>query len=105
MRKQDYKLPWHVRQYVKNELMNYTATKKLLKDVQDTRALLVATKRVETIEGVFRTLSKEDRTISDLIFIKHYTQAKAECEGIGKNVYYNVMNKVIYQTAKELELI
>ena len=100
-----YKTPWHVRQYVKNELMNYTSTKKLLKDVKDTRALLVATKRVERIEGVFEKLSEEDRKVSDLIFIKHYSQAKAECEGIGKTTYYNVMNKVIYYTAKELEII
>ena len=99
------KIPWHVRQYVKNELMNYTSTKKLTKEVKDTRALLVATKRIESIERVFDSLSAEDRKVSDLIFVKHYTQAKAECEGIGYKTYYNVMNKVIYITAKELELI
>jgi hypothetical protein len=105
MRKNENKIPWHIRQYVKAELMDYSSTKKLLKDVKDTRALLVATKRVEHIEAVFNSLTAEDRKVSDLIFIKHYTQAKAECEGIGKNVYYNVMNKVINKTAKELELV
>ena len=100
-----YKLPWHVKQYVKTELMDYTATKKLLKEVKDTRALLIATKRVEIIERVFARLNTEDRKVSDLIFIKHYSQAKAETEGIGKTTYYNVQNKVIYYTAKELELI
>ncbi len=100
-----YKLPWHIKQYVKTELMDYTATKKLLKEVKDTRALLVATKRVEIIERVFARLNTEDRKVSDLIFIKHYSQAKAETEGIGKTTYYNVQNKVIYYTAKELELI
>ena len=100
-----YKISRPLRNYIKAELMNYTQVKSLLKDIKDTRALLIATKRVEAIERVFNSLSPADREVSDLIFISHYSQAKAECINISYKTYYNTMNKVIYLTAKEYDLI
>lgn len=100
-----YRVSRHIRNYIKAELMNYEQVKNLLKDIEDTRALLIATKRVEAIERVFNNLNPADREVSDLIFIKHYSQAKAECLGISKHAYYNAMDKVIYLTAKEYNLI
>ncbi len=100
-----YRISRPLRVYIKAELMNYRQVKNLLKDIKDTRALLIATKRVEAIERVFNSLNPADREVSDLIFVEHYSQAKAECANISYKTYYNVMNKVIYMTAKEYELI
>lgn len=99
------KLPWHVRQYVKAELMSYEKTKRGLDDIHDGRIRSSTVKRLESIDKVFNSLNEYDREVSDLIFIKHYSQARAEYEGVGFKTYYRVMNKVLYQTAIELEII
>lgn len=105
--KNNYKLPWHVRQYVKKELMDYKSNVKLLKSYKgDTRGLILAHKRLAQIEKVYQKLNKEDKEAAEAIFIDHYTQAGAEvAKGISKAAYYNVMNKVIYLTAVEMDLI
>ena len=102
-----YKLPWHIRQYVKRELMDYKDNKRLLETYEgDTRGLILANTRVAKIEKVLNTLNKEDREAAEYIFIHKYTQAGAEiAKGISKAAYYNAMNKVIYMVAKEMELI
>ena len=41
--------------------------------------------RVEIIERVFARLNTEDRKVSDLIFIKHYSQAKGRNRGDRQN--------------------
>lgn len=105
--KNKYKVPWHVRQYVKKELMDYKSNKKLMAKYKgDTRGLLLAQSRIAQIEKVLESLNKEDREAAEIIFIDHYTQTGAEiAKGLGKNAYYNAMAKVIYLTAVEMELI
>lgn len=105
--KNKYKIPWHVRQYVKKELMDYKSNKKLVNKFKgDTRALILANMRLSQIESVLNSLNEEDREAAELIFIDKYTQAGAEvAKGISKAAYYNAMNKVIYLTAIEMDLI
>lgn len=103
----NYKVPWHVRQFVKKELMDYKSNKKLVKKLKgNTREIILIKSRLTQIETVFEKLNKEDREAAELIFLDHYTQAGAEvAKGISKAAYYNAMNKVIYMTAREMELI
>lgn len=105
--KNKYKMPWHVRQYVKRELMDYKSNKHLLAEYKgSTRGLILVNKRLAQIENVLQTLNKEDREAAELIFIKQYSQAGAEiATGLSKAAFYNAMNKVIYLTAKEMDLI
>jgi len=101
------KIPWHIRQYVKKELMDYEKNKKLLSKLKgSTRELLLLKLRLEQIERVFERLDKNDREAAQIIFIDKYTQGGAEvAKGISKGAYYNAMNKIIYLTAVEMELI
>lgn len=105
--KNKYKIPWHVRQYVKKELMDYKSNKKLLSKLNgNTRELLLISSRLKQIENVLERLNKEDREAAEIIFFEKYTQAGAEIyKGITKNIYYYTMNKVIYLTAVEMDLI
>lgn len=105
--KNTYKIPWHVRQYVKQELMDYKKNKRLLNDYKgSTRGLILVNKRLAQIENVLQRLNKEDKEAAELIFTKQYSQAGAEvAAGLSKAAYYNAMNKVIYFTAKEMDLI
>lgn len=105
--KNTYKIPWHVRQYVKQELMDYKKNKRLLTDYKgSTRGFILVNKRLAQIENVLQRLNKEDKEAAELIFTKQYSQAGAEvAAGLSKAAYYNAMNKVIYFTAKEMDLI
>lgn len=103
----NYKMAWHIRQYVKKELMDYKKNKKLLENYKgDTRTILLASTRLYKIESVLDRLNKEDREAAEAIFIEQYSQCGAEiAKGISKRAYYNCMNKVIYLVAKEMDLI
>ena len=105
--KNKYKIPWHVRQYVKKELMDYKSNKKLIAKYKgDTRGLILANMRLKQIDNVLNSLNKEDREAAELIFIDKYTQSGAEiARGLSKAAYYNAMNKVIYLVAVEMDLI
>ena len=105
--KNKYKIPWHVRQYVKKELMDYKSNKKLVANYKgDTRGLILVNMRLNQIENVLDRLNKEDREAAELIFIDKYTQSGAEiAKGLSKAAYYNAMNKIIYLTAVEMDLI
>ncbi|MBR2159882.1 MAG: hypothetical protein IJ938_01060 [Clostridia bacterium] len=105
--KNKYKIPWHVRQYVKKELMDFKKNKKLMANYKgDTRTLILANTRINQIENVLNRLNKEDREAAELIFIDQYSQSGAEiARGLSKAAYYNAMNKVIYLTAIEMDLI
>lgn len=105
--KSPYKVPWHVRQYVKQELLDYRKNKKLIKNYKgSTRSLLLAEKRLAAIDHVLNKLNKEDEDAAICIFFDKYSQAGAEiAKGISKATYYNAMNKVIYLVAEEMELI
>ena len=111
MRKK-YKLPLHIKNYVKNELYDYEKNKKMIKELQNsksktcTRTLLIASRRINQIETVYNKLSKEDKQAVKNIFFEHHSQIYAEVnDNITKDMYYNIMNKMIYLTAIEFELI
>jgi hypothetical protein len=105
--KNKYKVPWHVRQYVKKELMDYKTNKKLLRKIKgNTRELILINLRLSQIDRVLESLNKEDREAAEIIFFEQYTQSGAEiARGLSKAAYYNAMNKIIYLTAEEMELI
>ena len=68
--KNKYKIPWHVRQYVKKELLDYAGNKRLIKNYKgDTRGLILVNNRLAQIENVLESLNKEDREAAELIFI------------------------------------
>lgn len=111
MRKK-YKLPLHIKNYVKNELYDYEKNKKIVKELQNsksntsTRTLLIASRRISQIETVYNKLPKEDKQAVKMIFFEHHSQIYAEVnDNITKDMYYNIMNKMIYLTALEFELI
>ena len=105
--KNGYKVPWHVRQYVKAELMEYNDNKKLIRACKsNSRAIILTQIRLDKIGAVFDRLNEEDREVAEIIFFAKYTQAGAEtAKSVTKAMYYNTMNKVIYLVAKELDLI
>ena len=102
-----YKIPWHVRSYVKKELMDYKKNKKLIDKCKGaTRGVLLASIRIQQIENVFNALDKEDLEAAEIIFIDQYSQSAAEtAKGLSKAAYYNAMNKVIYLVAVEMDLV
>lgn len=102
-----YKIPWHIRQYVKTELLDYKTNRKLLNQFKgNTRNILIAEKRLMQIDNVLQNLNNYDRDVAELIFFEQYSQVRAEMsKNITKAMYYNCMNKVIYLVAKEMELI
>ena len=103
-----YKIPWHVKQYVKKELMDYKSNKKLIqktKPTDNSRGLILARLRITQIERVLERLDKEDKDAAEIIFFDQYTQAGAELLGVSKSAFYRAMDKIIYLTAKEMDLI
>ena len=105
--KNNYKTPWHIRQFVKRELMDYKDNKRLIDNYEgDTRGLILVNKRLAQIDAVLSRLNKEDKEAFYIIFVDKYTQTGAEiAKGLGKAAYYNAMNKIIYLTSKEMDLI
>ena len=105
-----YRLPSHLRNYLKNELYDYKKNKEKLKQIQSTdtstRTLLIATQRIQNIEKVFNKLSADEKEIAKKIFFEKCNQVYMETNFyITKDMYYNTMNKVIYLVAIEFELI
>ena len=105
--KNNYKTPWHIRQFVKRELMDYKDNKRLIENYEgDTRGLILVNKRLAQIDTVLSRLNKEDKEAFYIIFVDKYTQTGAEiAKGLGKAAYYNAMNKIIYLTSKEMDLL
>lgn len=108
-----YKLPLHIKNYVKTELYDYKKNKKIIQNLQKqevneiiTRTLLIATQKINQIENVIKKLSKEEQELINIIFFNKTNQAKAEIYYyISKDAYYNTMNKMLYLTAIEFNLI
>lgn len=108
-----YKIPLHIKNYVKQELYNYRTNKKLIQEMQNkapneiiTRTLLIATQKINSIENVLNSLSNEEKELIEIIFFKKTNQIKAEVYYyISKDAYYNIMNKMLYLTAIEFNLI
>lgn len=83
-----------------NETSDITAKKadKLI----TTKAILIAVEKVKNIERALQKLNNEERKDVELIFFKGHSQIYAEMyDGISKDMYYNVMDKIIYLTAIE----
>ena len=107
------KLPLHIKNYVKCELYNYHKNKMILKELEKKksseiaiRPMLIATQKLCQIENVYNNLSKEEQELVEIIFFKKTNQAKAETYYyISKDAYYNMMNKMLYLTALEFDLI
>lgn len=108
-----YKLPLHIKNYVRQELYDFKKNKKIIEDLQKqsqkeiiTRTLLIATQKIIQIENVLNKLSKEEKELIEIIFFKKTNQIKAEMYYyISKDAYYNIMNKMLYLTAIEFNLI
>lgn len=105
-----YKLPLHIRNYVKNELYEYNKNKRRIKEITSndtsTRTLLLVTHRLQKIDTVLNNLSKEEYKIAEKIFFEKHNQVYMEMNYyISKDIYYNTMNKIIYLVALEFELI
>lgn len=107
-----YKLPLHIKNYIKTELYEYENNKKLIFELEKdntlrkTRTLLLAIQRINKIDKVYNKLSKEDKEAVKKIFFERHNQVYAEThDNITKDMYYNIKNKMIYLTAIEFELI
>ena len=132
MRKQ-YKIPKHIRSYIKSELYNYEFNKKKLKQLEDdiinsgkdndgqprgnqvsdttaqkaeklitSRSILIVTAKIRNVERALSKLDEEDRKVVELIFFKGHNQVYAQMhDNISKDMYYDIMNKMIYLTAVE----
>ena len=114
MRK-NYKLKYHLRNYIKQELYDFNKNKQILKDIQkniikgytiNSQATLILSKKITSIERVYNSLNKEEKELFNIIFEKGCNQLYAKTYyNITKDMYYNAMNKIIYLTAKEYEQI
>lgn len=104
-----YKLPLHIKKYVQTELYDYKKNKKFIDSLEkstSTRAFLLATQRINKIEKVYNKLPKEDKEAVKKIFFEKHNQVYAEMQdGISKDMYYNIKNKMIYLTSIEFDLI
>lgn len=104
-----YKLPLHIKNYIQTELYDYNKNKKLIKTIENntsTRTLLLIIQRLDKIEKVYNKLPKEDKEAVNKIFFEKHNQVYAEMnDGITKDMYYNIKNKMIYLTAIEFDLI
>lgn len=108
-----YKLPLHIKNYVKQELYDYKKNKNFIEELQNkqsneltTKTLLIATRKINQIENVIQNLSSEEKELIEIIFFKKTNQTKAEMYYyISKDAYYNTMNKMLYLTAIEFNLI
>ena len=70
------------------------------------RSVLIVTKKLQNIDNAIAKLNQEDQKVVELIFFKGHKQVYAQMhDGISKDTYYNVMNKIIYLTAIEFEMI
>ena len=73
-------------------------TEKLL----TTRAILIATEKVNNIERALEKFDEQERKDIDSIFFKGHSQVYAEMnDGISKDMYYHLRDKMIYLTAIE----
>lgn len=104
-----YKLPLHIKNYVKKELYDYKRNKNKLNELDpntSTRTILIAAQKIQQIEHVLNKLSKEDAKMVEKIFFEKSSQAQMEAYYyVSKDMYYNTMNKIIYLVAIEFELI
>lgn len=113
MRK-DYKIKYHLRNYIKQELYDFNKNKQILEDLQknlssqliNTKSILILTKKINSIQKVYDSLVPEEQELFDIIFNKGCNQLYAKSYyNVTKDMYYNAMNKIIYLTAQEYDQI
>lgn len=74
--------------------------------ITTSREILLVKKRQMQIEAALNKLDTVEQEIVDSIFFKGHSQIYCEThEYITKDVYYHIMNKMIYFTAIEYDLI
>lgn len=107
--KNKYKLPLHIKNYIKTELYDYKKNKNLINNINNntsTRTYLLAIQRINKIEKVLNNLPEEDKQAVEKIFFEKHNQIYAGThDNITKDMYYNIKNKMIYLTAIEFDLI
>ncbi len=112
----NYKLKYHLRNYIKQELYDYNKNKQILQDLQknlvkssqsiNSKTILILSKKINSIEKVINTLNDNEKELFNIIFEKGCNQLYAKTYyNITKDMYYNAMNKIIYLTAQEYEQI
>ena len=114
----NYKLSYHLRNYIKQELYDFKKNKQILKDVQknmqsigtsqavNSKTILILQKKITSIEKVYKNLNENDKELFNIIFEKGCNQLYAKTYyNVTKDMYYNAMNKIIYLTAIEYEQI
>lgn len=114
----NYKIDYHLRNYIKQELYDFNKNKKILKDVQkdinsmetgqtvSSKTVLILQKKIMGIEKVYTRLNENDKELFTIIFEKGCNQLYAKTYyDVTKDMYYNAMNKIIYLTAIEYEQI
>ena len=70
------------------------------------RSILIVTRKLQNIDNALAKLSKEEKEIAEIIFFKGHKQVYAQMhDNVSKDMYYNIMNKTIYQTAIEYDVI
>ncbi|MBQ3298618.1 MAG: hypothetical protein IJA94_06600 [Bacilli bacterium] len=106
-----YKLPLHIKNYVKTELYDYRKNKRIINELENdnnirTRTILLTLQKINKIDKILNSLSDEDKEAVEKIFFEKHNQVFAEMnDNLTKDMYYNIMNKMIYLTAIEFELI
>lgn len=111
--KKNYKLKYHLRNYIKQELYDYNRNKQILQELTNqktnqitTKTLLILSKKINNIEKVYKKLNDNDKELFNIIFEKGCNQLYAKTYyNITKDMYYNAMNKIIYLVAQEYEQI
>ena len=105
-----YKLEKHIKKYITAELYNYEENKKKIKKIVTnendksitTRAILIATEKVKNIERALDKFNDQEKNDIKKIFFKGHSQIYAEVnDGISKDMYYHLKDKMIYLTAVE----
>ena len=67
-----------------------------------TRAILIATEKVNNIEKALKKFNEQEQQDIKNIFFRGHSQVYAEMnDGISKDMYYHLRDKMIYLTAVE----
>ena len=108
----NYKLKYHLKRYIKQELIDYTHNKKLLEELEaspdniNSKTILIIKKKIISIEKVYKNLNENEQAIFNIIFKQGCNQLFAQTYyNITKDMYYNAMNKIIFLVAKEYDQI
>lgn len=104
-----YKIDKHIKKYIAAELYNYEENKKRIEKLVikndksvTTRGVLIAIEKIKNIERALDKFSDQEKSDIKKIFFKGHSQIYAELnDGISKDMYYHLKDKMIYLTAIE----